>query len=586
MKTETNTLLLCKDLSKLDSDIEYVSILPVEQDIKKKFKIKEVDFLTKTRNEILNDYEFCEQIYRKNLKKILKYFNEIHTTNFNEQGIEIILGYWLKNYIYVSFKILNQINYLIKSEKISHALLTDYKNFCFIKENTQEFAEAHASDLSWYYAYFSKVLNYFEKDFLNNIKIKEFSETTLKPKKNAKKKIKLHENILYFLQKNFRNPTSAFISHTYLPFFQEKKLELLFNQIPSYYKSFPLQKSFPINFALRKKYTKLISTEKKDFENFINSNLFTFLPKSFLENFETNLKLSENKLLPQEPKFIFTSSLNFFDEVFKVYAAKQALKSKPIFIGQHGNNYFSRIHNNYLPEFSYATKFFSWGYESSNFKNVKGFFNFKTIKQSSYKKNRGKKLIIFCEYLSNATDNLLLMPSEISKSLTRIRLFLERINKEIKNNVILRLNETFYKKIYGQTFIKYLSDLGVEIDNGKKSAKKILNNAKLCIFNYDSTGLLENSCNNIPSIMYLDKNYLNIINEEFIYKYIDLKSKKIIFHETYSMIDHVNKIWADVDRWWFSQKVQNSLKDFNNNFNEKADNKSLALIKSNIMKDL
>ena len=86
--------------------------------------------------------------------------------------------------------------------------------------------------------------------------------------------------------------------------------------------------------------------------------------------------------------------------------------------------------------------------------------------------------------------------------------------------------------------------------------------------------------------MYLDKNYLNIINEEFIYKYIDLKSKKIIFHETYSMIDHVNKIWADVDRWWFSQKVQNSLKDFNNNFNEKADNKSLALIKSNIMKDL
>ena len=86
--------------------------------------------------------------------------------------------------------------------------------------------------------------------------------------------------------------------------------------------------------------------------------------------------------------------------------------------------------------------------------------------------------------------------------------------------------------------------------------------------------------------MYLDKNYLNIINEEFIYKYIDLKSKKIIFHETYPMIDHVNKIWTDVDRWWFSQKVQNSLKDFNNNFNEKADNKSLALIKSNIMKDL
>ena len=386
MTTETNTLLLCKDLSKLDSDTKYLSILPVDQDIRKKFKIREIDFLTQTRNEIINNYEFCEEIYKKIFKKILKYFNEIHNTNFDEQGFEIIIGYWLKNYIYVSFKILNQINYLIKREKISHALLTDCENFCFIKENTQEFAGAHAWDLSWYYAYFSKVLNYFEKDFLNNIKVKKFSETKLKPKRNFKKKIKLHENILNFLQRNFRNPSNAFISQTYLPFFQEKKLELLFNQIPSYYKSLPLLNNLPINFTLRKKYTELINANKKDFENFIYSNLFNFLPKAFLENFEINLKLSENELFPKDPKFIFTSSLNFFDEVFKVYAARQISNKKPIFIGQHGNNYFSKIHNNYLPEFSYATKFFSWGYENSNFKNVKGFFNFKTVKQSLYKK--------------------------------------------------------------------------------------------------------------------------------------------------------------------------------------------------------
>ena len=62
---------------------------------------------------------------------------------------------------------------------------------------------------------------------------------------------------------------------------------------------------------------------------------------------------------------------------------------------------------------------------------------------------------------------------------------------------MLRLNESFYREIYGQIFIKYLNDLDVEIDSGAKSANKILKNAKLCIFNYDSTGLLENSCINI-----------------------------------------------------------------------------------------
>ena len=40
-------------------------------------------------------------------------------------------------------------------------------------------------------------------------------------------------------------------------------------------------------------------------------------------------------MFPKNPKLIFTSSLNFFDEIFKIYAACQMNKNKPIFIGQH-----------------------------------------------------------------------------------------------------------------------------------------------------------------------------------------------------------------------------------------------------------
>ena len=38
----------------------------------------------------------------------------------------------------------------------------------------------------------------------------------------------------------------------------------------------------------------------------------------------------------------------------------------------------------------------------------------------------------------------------------------------------------------------------------EKNFEKLLKDAKLCIFNYDSTGFLENSCNNFPSIMNLE----------------------------------------------------------------------------------
>ena len=68
-------------------------------------------------------------------------------------------------------------------------------------------------------------------------------------------------------------------------------------------------------------------------------------------------------------------------------------------------------------------------------------------------------------------------------------------------------------------FFDYFNDFDVEIDKGKKDSNKLSDQAKLCIFNYDSTGFLENTCKNLPSIMLLGENYLNFINDDFEKKY-------------------------------------------------------------------
>jgi putative transferase (TIGR04331 family) len=325
----------------------------------------------------------------------------------------------------------------------------------------------------------------------------------------------------------------------------------------------------------------------KNIESFIFSNIFNFIPKSFLENFKYNLKMSQSNLFPKNPSFIFTSSLNFFDEIFKVYAAFQLKNKKPIFIGQHGNNYFSRIHNNYLPELNYATKFLSWGYESAKFKNVIGLFNFKTLKQNIKRKNSSRnKIVIFFDFLNNVSDNLFYNPQEITASLSRIDKFLINLKKEIKDNAVLRLNYTFYKKIYGQIYSDYYKNFKIEIDDGKKDVSKILDQAKLCIFNYDSTGFLENICNNVPSIMLLDEDYLNFISDDFKKKYENLISSKLIFFKNYQLANHVNEIWDEVDIWWESKAVQNSLKLFNSRFNEKGNCKSLQLMSTIIKKNI
>ena len=290
MRSNNNILLLLEDFSKLDIENNYLSVLPISYELKKKLKIKEINFVSPTRKQVLDKYEFCNKIYKKIIKKLLKLFNEIHTVNFKEKEFEIIIGYWLKNYIYQSVKIFQQLEYIFLNEKVFSIIITDYEKFSFIKEDTQSFAVAHALDLEWHYCFFSKIIHYFEKDFSKKIIIKNIESNKGSYPKKIKDEENFYKTFFNYILNFTKNTNKAFISHTYLPFFKEKKLELIFNQIPSYYKSSHSQNNLPINTELRKKYSSLLIPKYKNIESFIFSNIFNFIPKSFLENFKYNLK--------------------------------------------------------------------------------------------------------------------------------------------------------------------------------------------------------------------------------------------------------------------------------------------------------
>ena len=115
--------------------------------------------------KFLKDYEFCNEIYKNISKKFLKLFNEIHNVNFGQKSFEIIIGYWLKNYIYQSFKIYKQVEFIFLNEIVDEVITSKFTDFNFIKENTKEFAEGHACDLEWYYCFFSKIIHYFKKRY-------------------------------------------------------------------------------------------------------------------------------------------------------------------------------------------------------------------------------------------------------------------------------------------------------------------------------------------------------------------------------------------------------------------------------------
>ena len=125
----------------------------------------------------------------------------------------------------------------------------------------------------------------------------------------------------------------------------------------------------------------------------------------------------------------------------------------------------------------------------------------------------------------------------------------------------------------------YKKDLGII------KYEKIVDDAGLVIFTYDSTGFLENLVSNKPSLC-LYPNIYNYLNEDCQKYYKNLKDKKIIFDDPEEMNIHINNVWPNINQWWNSNEVQNEIKIFLNIFSASADKNPLRLIKKKIIEKI
>ena len=310
-------------------------------------------------------------------------------------------------------------------------------------------------------------------------------------------------------------------------------------------------------------------------------NLFNFLPKYTIENFK-ELNELQKKIYPQKPKFIFTSSSYAYDEVFKFYVANQVEDKTSYFIGQHGNQYFSRIHNTFLTELNTPDKFISWGAKDKS--NVIKGFNFKTLNTyNSFSSN--KKLLIIFEYLNETPFTLHNTDQEKINHIKNMIEIIKNLSPEIKKNTIIRLTEQYYKNNCGTKYYNFFKNLGVEIDNGEKKIDELIKKAKLVFFSYRSSGVLENFITNKPTIFFVEENFFNSIHKNYINKYKILLRNNIMFSNKKKLINHINKNWDRFDKLWSSKEKLNSIKKFNKNFNIKSNNKDLDNLKKIFIKN-
>ena len=570
MKYNLTTLVKSKISNKNYKKRIFYGYLPTKE---KKLLTKSYIFFEKISSisEKKDNYKKCEEIYNRLLPELSKELNKIHNYHYKKKYWKIVFGRWLFDYISIVFKNYKYLDLVLKKEKINKIFLKTTDDSLFVTDHPDQllfknFSHEWNSDLN------SRILIFLNKKAkLSFFKKSSYRyETKHSPKKNFLKQFFL--KLLSFSNKKNNN---YFFFQTGISFFLEKFIEFKVSGKISRWIMPTLEQNTKIDYDLRKKIN-LNYKSKYKVEDFIKQNIKIALPKFVIENFKLILLKLKKTTLPTKPKIIFTT-FGVNNVFFNVYAANKILEGSKYVLLQHGNTSLATHYEfKYLAEAKTQDYFITWGVKKN--KNQIPLFNIKSKKNNFSYNQEGNLSIILNNHFSSPrpydvqSERNLLFFNTVS--------LVNKLEKKVKSKTYFRFfpkdfnNEhEYFKKILKEKNINYYSD--------NFSYKKVLNFSKLTLFNYDSTGFFENLVNKFPSI-YFSKNPLIDLNQNYKKFYERLIDAKIIFYEEAKLINHIEKVWNNIENWWHNNKTLKAINYFNNSINiphEQNFNKLVKILK-------
>lgn len=529
------------------------------QDNYENIYLKDFNYNKKT---IIHSTKYCDEIYNKILDDLTKILNNLHNINYSRKCWEIITGKYLRDLIYVLYNRFYELETLLENNNLQEVNSLDFEDFELITEDSPSLENANLSS-EWTSKLCTKILIFLHKEYLiKEIRKKKLNFEKLRRERKISSRNIFKKIIFYFLNKFSKN-NKIFFYDSGLDFQSEKKVELKLKQFPCYW-DFPVfrSKENMINKNLRNS-IKFSFNTNNNFETFLKEKLIFFLPVFLFESFRKINEEIEDMKLPKNLKLIVTGT-GFVNVYFNFFTAKLALKGTKYSIIQHGNGYNTSFSQGYSFECSKSIDaFISWG--SKQLPNQYSLFNTNVIKKNitNYKVKEEGYLTVVCDQLilkPYPYDLIQMKEQNFFKTLELIK----ELPKEIRNKTIFRL---FPYDHYGLNKLlkRYIKDSNLQYFEDHISFKKILKNTKICLFNYDSTGMYENFLYGIPSLSYFSD--LLLLKDEAEIYFKKLQEVKIYNNNLEETKKHLISIWKNPLNWWEKEETQKVIHNFNQRYN-------------------
>ena len=536
-------------------------------DYHKQKKWEKLDYIV-AKPYILNQsdkddiFNKARKLENKLFPELCSKLNQIHSLNNNNRFWKILLGHWFRFFIDLITNRVNSIYHCLERYNISEVSVFNHFNYSL---TTKDFFSAvwACNDDEWnsnLYSFIFEIINFKDiklKKINNNLSKGSFE--IIESKKNNHDATKTILERFKELSCKIYKSTDGFIINSFLPILSEMKLHLATGQFPKRRSS----KGYVINDiksqSLRKNFSLDQDHLNDNLELVARKLLFELLPICYLEGFANLNKQVELLNWPHSPQFIFTSNNYSFDELFKLWSANKIKKGSKYIIGQHGNNPgIDRYMQNTI-EMEISDRYLTWGWENKQ-KNVIPAFIFKTVGVSRNRtSHKNGILLVLCHYphqksLWDETFNY-------HKHFYNLISLIEGLVKEIRKEITVRLHSASRNLNYYEKDRLLNFDKNIKISDEAIPFNKQLNKNKLIIFGYDSTGAIEMFSRNIPTLVFFGENLEHLRDDAKDFYNLLVKVKIIHFsHE--SLTKHLNAIWSDIDKWWFSNNVQIAISKF------------------------
>ena len=520
---------------------------------KKKIKNYSVLRYEKKISEINNKDRKVKKIYIRILKKLTPLLNNIHQENYREKEWELLIYYFLYNYLDYAYDKWEIIKNLKRNNKLDTIEIFSFTKNYFLEHDTQSFYNQFISDKwdDWLYSRIIKAqhLNFIEKKVnLKKKKQKEF---------NNFKYLRIHKLLFP------KNNNKYFLKNITLPKYIKLRLNLKLNKNIRFLNNLNFKRYGPL--SLKRNLFEKVQTNDK-FEKFIYNSLPEIFPRNYIENFKFIKKNIDYLNWPKNPKVIFTSFDHYFNDVFKIYTMQKKAKEAKLYLMQHGHQGLSSSFMDFVEQ-RISDKYFTWG--SKNKSNINSIPTFCTTTVGKRIKRKSNKniLLSYTEFFIKPWKNMQLPRTQEETDIYKNDIIdtLNYLNNNQENRIYLKYNSNTTKNDYITNELKHkFKKLRFIKTDLKKRGFEYSDKFKLNIETTNSTGFIELLSLNTPVILITNKKFFDIEKAYKIYFDALIKSN-IIFFDTKKASDFIKLNIDNLDGWWFNKFTQNNINYFCNN---------------------